>query len=142
MFKNVLFEGGRNNMYHTHRFERGFDNGEIISESIRLTSCCPCKWACKFTPFERADHWEISNRLNVLFTPAGYVFSIWGGIYILLGTWVIRQFPRSRRDLPVYQTTSLLFFINCLLNSFWIFMWHYEGMVKIKYKFLISFVFH
>ncbi|MBX0359482.1 TspO/MBR family protein [Halobacillus sp. Nhm2S1] len=69
---------------------------------------------------------EISNKLNVLFTPAGYVFSIWGLIYILLGIWVLRQFPKSRRDLPIYQETSGLFVLSCLLNSFWIFMWHYE----------------
>ncbi|GEN53787.1 TspO/MBR family protein [Halobacillus faecis] len=69
---------------------------------------------------------EISNKLNVLFTPAGYVFSIWGLIYILLGIWVIRQFPKSRRDLPIYQETSGLFVLSSLLNSLWIFMWHYE----------------
>lgn len=69
---------------------------------------------------------EISNRLNVLFTPAGYVFSIWGFIYILLGIWVIRQFPKSRRYLPIYQETSGLFILSSVLNSLWIFMWHYE----------------
>lgn len=69
---------------------------------------------------------EISNRLNVLFTPAGYVFSIWGLIYLLLGIWVIRQFPKSRRDLPIYQETSGLFVLSSTLNSLWIFLWHYE----------------
>ncbi|MBN8210674.1 tryptophan-rich sensory protein [Bacillus sp. NTK071] len=69
---------------------------------------------------------EISNKLNVLFTPAGYVFSIWGLIYILLGIWIIRQFPSSRRNLPLYQETSGLFVLSCLLNTLWIFMWHYE----------------
>ncbi|MDQ0484136.1 TspO/MBR family protein [Guptibacillus hwajinpoensis] len=69
---------------------------------------------------------EISNKLNVLFTPAGYVFSIWGLIYILLGIWVIRQFPASRRNLPIYQETSGLFVLSSLLNTLWIFMWHYE----------------
>ncbi|WP_273852860.1 TspO/MBR family protein [Guptibacillus spartinae] len=69
---------------------------------------------------------EISNRLNVLFTPAGYVFSIWGLIYLLLGIWVIRQFPKSRRDLPIYQETSGLFVLSSILNSLWIFLWHYE----------------
>ncbi|MGP4074942.1 TspO/MBR family protein [Halobacillus sp. K22] len=69
---------------------------------------------------------EISNRLNVLFTPAGYVFSIWGVIYILLGIWVLRQFPSSRRELPIYQAVSSLFVLSCILNSLWIFMWHYN----------------
>ncbi|WP_062515583.1 tryptophan-rich sensory protein [Halobacillus sp. KGW1] len=69
---------------------------------------------------------EISNRLDVLFTPAGYVFSIWGLIYLLLGIWVLRQFPASRRDLPLYLNTSGLFVLSSLLNSLWIFLWHYN----------------
>lgn len=69
---------------------------------------------------------EISNKLNVLFTPAGYVFSIWSLIYLLLGLWILRQFPKDRRNLPVYQETSSLFVLSSLLNSLWIFMWHYE----------------
>ncbi|MCA0989328.1 tryptophan-rich sensory protein [Guptibacillus algicola] len=69
---------------------------------------------------------EISNKLNVLFTPAGYVFSIWSLIYLLLGLWILRQFPKNRRNLPVYQETSSLFVLSSLLNSLWIFMWHYE----------------
>lgn len=77
-------------------------------------------------PFNGQTTGEISNRLNVLFTPAGYVFSIWGLIYILLGVWIIRQFPARRRNLPVYQTTSSLFVLSSILNSLWIFMWHYE----------------
>ncbi|WP_054754675.1 hypothetical protein [Piscibacillus salipiscarius] len=32
---------------------------------------------------------EISNQINVLLTPAGYVFSIWGLIYVMLGLWII-----------------------------------------------------
>jgi len=72
---------------------------------------------------------EISNRLNVLFTPAGYVFSIWGLIYLLLGVWIIRQFPKSRRNLPIYQNTSTLFVLSCILNSAWVVLWHYEFFV-------------
>ena len=34
---------------------------------------------------------EISRGLNSLFTPAGYAFSIWGLIYILLFGFVIYQ---------------------------------------------------
>lgn len=69
---------------------------------------------------------EISNKLEVLFTPAGYVFSIWGFIYLLLGVWLARQIPKKRRSLPIYRQTSILFIVSCLLNSLWIFAWHYE----------------
>ncbi|PWW25589.1 hypothetical protein DFO73_113190 [Cytobacillus oceanisediminis] len=68
----------------------------------------------------------ISKNLDVLFTPAGYVFSIWGLIYILLGMWIVRQFPEKRRNLPIYKRTSILFILTCILNSLWIFAWHYE----------------
>ncbi|GAA5416064.1 hypothetical protein Pryu01_01096 [Paraliobacillus ryukyuensis] len=69
---------------------------------------------------------EISDRLNVLFTPAGYVFSIWGLIYLLLVIWVLRQLPPQRRELDLYQDTYGLFWITSVLNVAWILLWHYN----------------
>lgn len=69
---------------------------------------------------------ELSNRIAVLITPAGYAFSIWSLIYLLIGIWIIRQYPRSRRQLPVYTKTSTAFIISGLLNCLWILVWHYE----------------
>lgn len=69
---------------------------------------------------------EISNRLPVLFTPAGYVFSIWGLIYALLIIWGIGLWKiRVNRDI-LFEKRSLLFIISCLFNILWIFSWHYE----------------
>ena len=69
---------------------------------------------------------EISDSLPVLFTPAGYVFSIWIVIYILLGIWVLREIPKSRRDEPIYKVSTPWFLLTCLFNGSWIFVWHYE----------------
>lgn len=69
---------------------------------------------------------DISNRLNVLFTPSGYVFSIWGLIYILLLLWLVRQLPMQRYKFNMYTQTSGLFLLSCLFNIVWIFLWHYE----------------
>ncbi|MGM0866066.1 MAG: TspO/MBR family protein [Bacillota bacterium] len=77
-------------------------------------------------PLNNQSTGEISDRLDIMITPAGYVFSIWSLIYLLLAIWIIRQFPKDRRDLPVYQETSGLFILSCLLNSAWIFVWHYN----------------
>lgn len=66
---------------------------------------------------------EISNRLNVLFTPAGYVFSIWGFIYILLIIWVIRSVKKWS---VIYERAYVPFLASCAFNITWIFMWHYE----------------
>lgn len=69
---------------------------------------------------------EISNRLDVLFTPAGYVFGIWGLIYFLLFIWTIMQFPASKRNLPVYEKATPLYLLSSALNIAWILLWHYE----------------
>ncbi|QTC41187.1 tryptophan-rich sensory protein [Bacillus sp. V3] len=77
-------------------------------------------------PLNNQSTSEISDRLDILLTPAGYVFSIWSLIYLLLAVWILRMFPKSRRGLPLYQNTSGLFILSCLLNSGWILVWHYN----------------
>ncbi|CAM3880339.1 TspO/MBR family protein [Mesobacillus thioparans] len=77
-------------------------------------------------PINGQNTGEISNRLDVLFTPAGYVFGIWGLIYFLLFIWTIRQFPASRRNLPVYQKSTPFYVLSSVLNTAWILLWHYE----------------
>ncbi|WP_430483368.1 hypothetical protein [Rossellomorea marisflavi] len=77
-------------------------------------------------PLNNQSTGEISDRLDIMLTPAGYVFSIWSLIYLLLGIWVLRQIPKARRDLPLYTRTSGWFILNCLFNSLWIVVWHYN----------------
>ncbi|MGE7765244.1 hypothetical protein [Peribacillus sp. NPDC096540] len=48
-----------------------------------------------YLPFNGQTSGEVSDKLDVLFTPAGYVFSVWGLIYFLLAIWVFRQFFRK-----------------------------------------------
>lgn len=69
---------------------------------------------------------EISNRLPVLFTPAGYVFSIWSLIYLLLIIWVIGLWRNRFNKDAWFERRSLLFIISCVFNIAWIFLWHYE----------------
>ena len=69
---------------------------------------------------------EISNRLPVLFTPAGYVFSIWSLIYLLLIIWVIGLWRNRSNEDELYERRSLLFILSCVFNIAWIFLWHYE----------------
>lgn len=68
---------------------------------------------------------EISDKIPSLFTPAGYVFSIWGLIYLLLIGFTIFQALPSQKDNPILERIGLWFFISCLFNGSWIFMWHY-----------------
>lgn len=69
---------------------------------------------------------DISNKLDVLITPAGYTFIIWFIIYFLCGIWIIRQIPKQRRNMTIYKVISPFFIMTNILNCAWIFLWHYE----------------
>ncbi len=69
---------------------------------------------------------ELSDQYVVLFTPAGYVFSIWGLIYLSLIGFAIYQALPSQRENPRLQRVGYMFVYNCFFNVSWIFAWHYE----------------
>jgi len=69
---------------------------------------------------------EISARYPSLFTPAGFTFSIWGLIYLLLTAFVVYQaLPAQRGNTSIAQISGL-FIANCVANAAWIFVWHYN----------------
>jgi hypothetical protein len=68
---------------------------------------------------------QISDMFVVYFVPAGYVFSIWGVIYLFLAGFAIYQALPSQRENPLLRSIGYLFVLNCLANSAWIFFWHY-----------------
>ena len=69
---------------------------------------------------------EISDRFQVYFVPAGYVFSIWGLIYVGLILYAIYQALPAQRENPRLRATGYLFALSCLANIAWLFLWHYE----------------
>jgi len=69
---------------------------------------------------------EISDANPTLITPAGYVFSIWGVIYILLGIFVIFQALPSQKGKGYQEKIGWLFVSSCVLNIAWLFLWQFE----------------
>jgi benzodiazapine receptor len=69
---------------------------------------------------------EISDRFRVYFVPAGYVFSIWGLIYLALIALAVYQALPAQRENPHLRRIGYLFALSCVANSAWIFLWHYE----------------
>lgn len=67
---------------------------------------------------------EISDSYFNLFAPAGYAFSIWGVIYILLGVYVIYQLKENKNK--VLPKINRIFILNALLNISWMFAWHFD----------------
>src|SRR6185369_14438151 len=69
---------------------------------------------------------EISDRFKVYFVPAGYVFSIWGVIYLGWIAFIIFQLlPANKKNMRL-QRLGYLFAVSNLANAAWLFCWHYN----------------
>jgi hypothetical protein len=68
----------------------------------------------------------ISDRFHVYFVPAGYVFSIWGLIYIGLIFFCVFQALPAQRGNPRLIRIGYLFTLSCAANIVWLFLWHFE----------------
>jgi len=77
-------------------------------------------------PINGLNTGEISDSFPVYFVPAGYVFSIWGVIYLGLIAFGIYQALPSQRENTRLQRVGYWFALSCVANSTWIFLWHYQ----------------
>lgn len=66
----------------------------------------------------------VSDSYPIYFVPAGYVFSIWGLIYLAVLAFAVAQAfaPSVER---VVAPMRPVFVVSCLANAAWIFAWHH-----------------
>ncbi len=69
---------------------------------------------------------QISDANPTLITPAGYVFSIWGVIYILLGVFVVYQALPNQQGKDFQKRIGWLFVLSSIVNIAWLFLWQFE----------------
>lgn len=62
----------------------------------------------------------VANQDPALIQPAGYAFSIWGLIYLLLLVWIIKGFFTKGAKVELYKKLSFILPLNFILNSLWI----------------------
>ena len=77
-------------------------------------------------PLNGQNTGEISDRFQVFFVPAGYVFAIWGIIYIGWIAFSIYQFLPAQKENPRLQNLGYLFALSGIFNAAWLFCWHYN----------------
>ena len=77
-------------------------------------------------PLNGLNTGEISDRFKIFFVPAGYVFSIWGLIYVGLIAYAIYQVLPAQRENPRLRSIGYIFVLSCVANIAWLFLWHYE----------------
>jgi hypothetical protein len=80
-------------------------------------------------PFNGLTTGEISDRFQVYFVPAGYVFSIWGLIYLGLIAFAVYQVLPAQRENPWLRKLGYLPAASCAANVTWLLLWHYEQFV-------------
>jgi hypothetical protein len=72
---------------------------------------------------------EISDRFDVFVIPAGYVFAIWGVIYLLLGAFTTWQALPRNRESAALRRIGYLPALSGVLNAVWLVLFHYEAFV-------------
>jgi hypothetical protein len=77
-------------------------------------------------PLNGLNTGQISDSFQVYFVPAGYVFSIWGLIYLGLLAFMVFQALPSQRENPRLQAIGGWVILGNLANAAWIFLWHYQ----------------
>jgi hypothetical protein len=80
-------------------------------------------------PINGLNTGKISDTFQVYFIPAGYVFAIWGIIYIGMLAYAIYQALPAQKENPRLQATGWWVVLGGFANSIWIFLWHYELFV-------------
>jgi len=78
-------------------------------------------------PLNGQNTGEISDRFQVFFVPAGYVFAIWFFIYIGWIAFAIYQFRAEQKESPRLRRLGYLFAISGIVNAVWLFTWHYNA---------------
>ena len=77
-------------------------------------------------PLNGQNTGEISDRFQVFFVPAGYVFAIWGVIYIGWIAFAVYQALPAQKENPRLRKLGYFFALSGLLNAAWLFCWHYN----------------
>ena len=91
-------------------------------------------------PLNGQNTGAISDRFKVYFVPAGYVFSIWGIVYIGWIAFLVFQSLPSQKQSPRLRKLGFLFALSCVFNAAWLFCWHYNqfGLSVIVMLFLLG----
>lgn len=79
-----------------------------------------------FLPFNGLTQADLSEIYPILLTPATYVFSIWGLIYLALIAFIVYQVMPGFRENPAVKAVGILFAVSSLFNILWLLFWHYQ----------------
>ena len=97
-----------------------------LSVILTITATIVVNGLANALPINGQNTGQIADRFHVYFVSAGYVFSIWGVIYLGLIAFAVFQALPAQRENPRLRATGWWISLGGLANSAWIFLWHYE----------------
>jgi hypothetical protein len=102
-----------------------------ILNILSLAGVITINFLANALPIAGKNTGELSDLYPSLFTPAGFTFSIWGVIYILLIIFAVYQAKGlfGNSNIPQNDFVRKIgpwFMISSLGNMAWIFAWHYQ----------------
>jgi hypothetical protein len=101
------------------------DNVRQVLVILALILTLVVNWLANALPINGYTTAQVSDMFAVYFVPAGYVFAIWGVIYLFLIGFAAYQALPSQRENPRLRSIGYVFILSCLANSAWIFFWQY-----------------
>lgn len=91
-----------------------------------------CNALANIIPINGRGTGQISDIYANLFAPIGFTFAIWSVIYLLLAGFCVYQFRAVRKGIQGSRVSEDVlaqvlpwFIASSVLNSIWIFAWHY-----------------
>ncbi len=98
----------------------------IILDFVTLAIVFVVNFLAVNLPLNHLTTKQISDSFNIYFVPAGYVFSIWGLIYLgMLAFAIFRALPKQRTNERLAKIDQW-FIVSNLANALWLFSFHYR----------------
>ena len=97
----------------------------IILDFLSLAAVFVTNYLAVNLPLNGVATKQISDSFDIYFVPAGYVFLIWGLIYVQLLIYIIYRVLPAQRDNKELAAIDGWFVLINLLNVLWLFSFHY-----------------
>lgn len=94
-----------------------------LINAIAFTAMVVVNALAVLLPINGVTPGQVSDSYPNLFAPAGFTFSIWSVIYLLLLFFTLFQL---RNESEAVEKIGYAFVVSCLSNIAWIFSWHYK----------------
>ncbi len=108
-----------------------------VANIVAIGSVLTINALANILPINGVTTGEVSDSFPSLFTPAGYVFSIWGVIYALLAVFVVYQALPAQKHNPRLERLGYWFVLSCAFNFSWLLAWHY-GAIWLSQLFMLG----